>query len=521
MPNFKIGMAILAYERPDYLQVCLDSLFQSNLYNYDITFLIQDDGSSDPRVRSIIEKERDSQYKIIRSFTPKGHNSWGAAFNKAVKKLLELDNFDIIGTCDSDALFHPDWLDHTLKVCLWAKENHQQNILGPFSSFNSSDYAFHRVLGEYESPFGGYVVKERMGALNYFFFKDDFLKLGYFKEDKNDETLMTMEFKKKKVRNFCTTMSTVEHVGQLSVLNQWRPTPVQKAVYGSNLAKNGWPEIIHDISTFGYLKDVKPAASLGKNVASGRQLDVVIPVIEKDTDVLPYVIKGVRDNLKHPLNEIIIVAPDSEKIKLISKNMRCRFVDESTVLPITKKEIHYQTQDYDRSGWLFQQLLKLSGRLISSQEFYLVLDADTVLIQPQVFEIDGRQLLLHSDEYHKPYFDLYTRLFGVAAPVFFSFVSHVMLFDQDKLHQIKTYLETKFGKPWYKAIIDNTDKNEVSGFSEYELYGQWMVQNYPNRITREYWFNVTLPRTELADFDSKKTELAKKYRMISFHDYIV
>ena len=239
--DFKIGMAILVHERPELLTLCLDSLFKTNLYNYDITFLIQDDGSTDGEIREIIEKERDSKYKIIRSYTQKGHNSWGAAFNKAMRSLMGIDNFDIIGSCDGDAFFHPEWLDQTMKVCLWAKKNHKNHLLGPFSSFNSSDFIFHQILESYDSPYGRYVVKKRMGALNYFYFREDFIKLGFFEEHKDDETLMTDKFKQMRVRNFCTETSYVEHLGRSSVLDKWRPKTVgNNAAYALNLARQGW-----------------------------------------------------------------------------------------------------------------------------------------------------------------------------------------------------------------------------------------------------------------------------------------
>lgn len=239
--DFKIGMAVLVHERPELLALCLDSLFKTNLYNYDITFLIQDDGSTDEKVRKVIEQGRDSKYKIIRSYTKKGHNSWGAAFNKAMRTLMGIDNFDIMGSCDGDAFFHPEWLDQTMKICLWAKKNHKDRILGPFSSFNSSDFIFHRILGTYDSPYGRYVVKERMGALNYFYFREDFIKLGFFEEHKDDETLMTDKFKQMRVRNFCTETSYVEHLGRLSVLDKWRPKEVgSNAAYALKPVRQGW-----------------------------------------------------------------------------------------------------------------------------------------------------------------------------------------------------------------------------------------------------------------------------------------
>ncbi|HPM02006.1 MAG TPA: glycosyltransferase, partial [Candidatus Cloacimonadota bacterium] len=212
--KYKIGMAVLAYERPEYLEICLNTLFKTNLYDYDISFYIIDDGSVNSKVKEIIEHERDPKYNIKRYFTPKGKNCAGAAINKALNIMLNSDNFDIIGWCDPDALFHPEWLDKTMKICLWAKQNHKDHILGPFSSFNSSDFDYHVVFGDYESPYGKYVVKRQMGMLNYFYFKEDLTKLGFFPENKDDETLMTKKLDQLGVRNFCTYESWVEHIGQ-------------------------------------------------------------------------------------------------------------------------------------------------------------------------------------------------------------------------------------------------------------------------------------------------------------------
>lgn len=223
--NFKIGMAVLAHERPEYLEACLDSLFRTKLHDYDITFLLQDDGSKDPKVKEIINKERDPKYKVVRYFTKKGHNSWAGAFNKAIKELLEIDNFDIVGSCDSDALFHPEWLNKTMKICLWAKKHHQEHTLIKFSSFNSDQWEFHKILGTYKSPYGKYVVKERMGDLNSFYFTKDLLKIGSYEESKDDETIMTEKFKRLELRNFCTEKSYIEHLGKISILDKWRPVP--------------------------------------------------------------------------------------------------------------------------------------------------------------------------------------------------------------------------------------------------------------------------------------------------------
>lgn len=519
--DFKIGMAILVHERPEMLELCLDSLFKTNLHNYDITFLIQDDGSTDTKIREIIEKGRDSKYKIVRSYTPKGHNSWGAAFNKAMRKLMEIDDFDIIGSCDSDAFFHPEWLDGTMKACLWAKKNHKDHILGPFSSFNSSDFAFHKILGKYISPFGNYVVKERMGALNYFYFKEDFIKLGFYEEHRDDETLMTEKFTRLRVRNFCTETSYIEHIGRESVLDNWRPTPVGRGiVYGMNLVKYGWPYDLETIGTLGYYRFIKDSVSTGEAVSSDIMLDVVFTVAEKDLNVLPYAIAGVKENLKHPIARIIVIAPDSEKIKTLCDGFDCRFVSEDSVMPITKKDINYTVKGLDRSGWLYQQFLKLSADSCCSQEYYLVIDADTILITPQVFEVKGKTILLHSDEHHQPYFDLYKKLFSMDSPSDLSFVSHQMLLRKKRVLELKMEIENRFNDVWFNVILNNINRSESSAFSEYETYGQWMLSNYENEIIREYWENNTITRQRLSELEAIKKELAGKYRSISFHSYM-
>lgn len=520
--DFKIGMAVLSHERPEYLKLCLDSLFKTNLYNYDITFLINDDGSKDPQVQEIINQEHDPKYKIFRYFTPKGPNCAGAAINKAVHNLLEVDDFDVIGWCDPDAVFHPEWLNKTMKICLWAKENHKDNVLGPFSSFNSSDYKFHKILGTYKSPFGNYVVKRQMGMLNYFYFKEDFVKLGYFEENSADETMMTDRFEKLGVRNFCTETSYIEHIGQKSVLNQWRPVPIKRAVHGMNLAKGDWGMDMKKVSPYGYYRYLKNNQCFcpGGEIKSEKAVDVVIPVIRKDLATVPLTVKSVRKYLKHPIGNIYIIGPDDEAIKDFCEKNKCVFKDEDSVLPIKLSDLKIKAGGLNRSGWIFQQLLKLNSDTISDKPYIYVIDADTILLKPQKFEHMGKSLLLFSGQYHEPYYENYKRLFGeeITAPL--SFVCHQMLFEKEKLEEIKKSIEEKNeGKSWFKAIIDSLNLEEASSFSEYETYGNWMFKNYPNEIILEYCFNKSLPRKLLKTINLDSNKYAIDHRSASFHAY--
>lgn len=259
------------------------------------------------------------------------------------------------------------------------------------------------------------------------------------------------------------------------------------------------------------------------------KIDILIPVIEKDLEVLPYVIDSARKHIRHQIGDIIIVAPETSKIKRLCFQKNSKFINENSVLPITKKDIDYSPKrrniKVDRSGWLFQQLLKLSGDTLSSQESFLVLDADTVLIRPHVFESNGKTVFFYRKLYYKPYFDTYKRLLGEDAdgPVQSKFfVSHYMFFKKKRVQELKKLIETKHNTDWYLAILNSMNKNQWDSFSEYETYGNFMMKNHLDEIILKPRRNLSLKRTSIKNFSKLNLkELATKnmVRSISFHSW--
>lgn len=258
------------------------------------------------------------------------------------------------------------------------------------------------------------------------------------------------------------------------------------------------------------------------------KIDILIPVIEKDLEVLPYVIDAARKNIRHPIGEILVVAPESSKIKKLSSAKNCKFINENSVMPITKRDIVYSPKRrntyIDRSGWLFQQLLKLSGDTLSKNEGFLVLDADTVLISPHVFERDGKSVLFYRSLYYKPYFETYRRLLGedAAGPArSIFFVSHYMFFKKKRLQELKKLIESKHKTDWYTAVLNSMNKNKWDSFSEFETYGNFMMKNHPREIILKPRQNLILTRSSLKNLAKIEKELANRYhiRSVSFHDW--
>ena len=140
-------------------------------------------------------------------------------------------------------------------------------------------------------------------------------------------------------------------------------------------------------------------------------IDVVIPIVAKDLLSLPLCLEGIRHCVANRVKDIYIVAPRQQEIMAFCQDNGLVFVDENTVFGYSPMSLHVITNDgRDRSGWLFQQFVKLSGK-IGSCQYYLCIDADHVLIRPHVFLTDKDETVFYlSYEENQFYYDMIHRL---------------------------------------------------------------------------------------------------------------
>ncbi|MBT2770878.1 hypothetical protein J7J47_01355 [Halomonas sp. ISL-60] len=255
----------------------------------------------------------------------------------------------------------------------------------------------------------------------------------------------------------------------------------------------------------------------GLQINSAPMIDVLIPAIEKDLNTLPLVIDNIRRYVQHPIGRIYIVSPASNKIRKLCSSKKCIFVNERTVLPITKNDIHYHSSRWNRSGWLYQQLLKMNGDHIVKAKHFLVMDADTVLIKPHSFTVESKTVFYCRDWSQPEYFNTYRKLLGMKAPRPRSFVTHYMLFEKPKLSALKKKIEDIHQLPWYKAVISNINKKQQFGFSEYETYANFMYTKSPGSMILKSSMNKSLNINASSLKEQEIRKLALKYRSLSFH----
>ncbi|MEK3771955.1 DUF6492 family protein [Paenibacillus sp. FSL R5-0887] len=246
-------------------------------------------------------------------------------------------------------------------------------------------------------------------------------------------------------------------------------------------------------------------------------IDVLIPAIEKDLQTLPHVIDAVRKQVKHPIGRILIVAPKKKRMIEFCRTKGCTFIDENTVLPITKKDIHYRSRTWERSGWLFQQLLKLNGDKLCTADYFLVIDADTVLITPHHFRANGKTLFYSRNWSQPQYFVTYRKLMGRKVTAKSSFVTHYMLFERSQLAQMKREIEAKHQMPWYRAILHSMNRSKQFAFSEFETYANYLYSKNREGMKIQKARNKGLHMNAGQLSKQKVNQLAEKYRSLSFH----
>ncbi|WP_339273127.1 DUF6492 family protein [Paenibacillus sp. FSL W8-0426] len=247
------------------------------------------------------------------------------------------------------------------------------------------------------------------------------------------------------------------------------------------------------------------------------RIDVLIPAIDKDLNTLPHVIDSVRRHVRHPIGRIYIVSPESSGIRKLCSRKNCTFVNERTVLPFTKDDIHYQSYRWNRSGWLYQQLLKMNGDRVVKAQHFLVIDADTVLIRPHSF-MTGNKTAFYCRDWSQPeYFNTYRKLLRSKAPRPRSFVTHYMLFEKTELASLKKKIETIHRLPWYKAILSSINKKKQFGFSEYETYANYMYSSHAERMILRSSKNKSLSKDASSLSNQEIRTLSRRYRSLSFH----
>jgi len=267
------------------------------------------------------------------------------------------------------------------------------------------------------------------------------------------------------------------------------------------------------------LEDSRAVRIVSRSPVSGEPtIDIVIPCHEKDAWILPRAISGARRNVLHRIGSVVVVAPESRKIQSVCRRLDCEFVLEDVAAPLPRRDVNCNVNGRDCSGWIYQQLIKLSADRVSKADYILVLDADTVLIRPHVFRKCEQTILFVTPEGRGNYCAAYARLLALPWLHSDSFITHYMLLERQKLAELRDAIEAVMKQPWYSAILATADAaTDASFFSEYETYGNFCLVNYVDEFLLERADNLALPPSWIATLPL--IVLAGRWRSVSLHHY--
>lgn len=225
---------------------------------------------------------------------------------------------------------------------------------------------------------------------------------------------------------------------------------------------------------------------------SDTSISVVIPCHPKDSALLSVVLEGLEKNCLNNISEVIIVSPTPLELEQ-NTNLNIRFLNDSQVANTNLLRIIKENFPQSHFGWVLQQVLKIQTAMIVSQnENTLVIDSDTIITKPTLFVDDNRQILNITREYHRQYIKQYQDFSKTSFDSGLSFVTHFQLWQQD-------ILEGLWGEDRLYEWLRCADKTSLSSMSEYQSYGSYLVEKFPQRFEFSRWGNSELSRTLIKD----------------------
>ena len=209
-------------------------------------------------------------------------------------------------------------------------------------------------------------------------------------------------------------------------------------------------------------------------------IDVVIPSTDKDLETLDLCIAGIRENCPKIRRVIVISAkPMTDQAEWFNE------ADYPFSIKDVEEQLHFEKtftkaeieKNKERTGWYFQQLLKLYAAFVipGISSNVLVLDSDTIFLKPVRF-LNKRSAGLYNPgiEYHPQYFDhaarllpgldrVHNQLFGIC---------HHMLFQKCVLKNLMAEVEALHKVPFWQAFCRCVAPEHTAGAgaSEYEIY---------------------------------------------------
>lgn len=256
-------------------------------------------------------------------------------------------------------------------------------------------------------------------------------------------------------------------------------------------------------------------------------VNIVITSTKKDLEITKYSIKyalKALKNLRVKNTYLIVPSNDLNSFKFLNKQINNLILIDEDTLEIAKLKKTIMEKFQDRGTWVFQQFIKLELCITNKNDYSLIIDADTLLLNPRNWINNQNQIILcPSYEYNDPYYKFLYKLNINIKKAEYSFVSHHIFIDPKYLSEIQSKLNKKNFLELAEYLIAEADSEDFSSMSvDYELYAQYVYSNKDNQFILSKWSNQKISR-KYAKFLLKNkfflVILSLFFNSISFHSW--
>jgi hypothetical protein len=261
-------------------------------------------------------------------------------------------------------------------------------------------------------------------------------------------------------------------------------------------------------------------------------MELLVVCGSQDTPILPLCIKSALQFSVNPVSKIMIVMCESD-VELTQKqfleinmfrNIPISIVSENDFIPL---DIRFQLKQKfeERYGWILQQVIKVNYVSQSQAKAVFVMDADTVLLQPLAgIDVNGNQHLSYSSEMQGSYREFLKQIRVPIRRPFFSTVTHHMIIQPAIMRELLMNSGMQDLDKLIEKLIRFNSKSAVSPISiDYEMYGQYLRSQYPNKINYSRFSNLSTRRSPEAFQEAEDIISGNKisnFRSFSFHGYL-
>lgn len=221
-------------------------------------------------------------------------------------------------------------------------------------------------------------------------------------------------------------------------------------------------------------------------------VSLLFPLAPKDLARAARAIPAVKALINHHVDRIYLVTPPSEEIADFCCQIGAEHVIETDVL--SEDVLKFQADNKRLNGWYRQQFIKLSFPYFLSDERVITFDSDTRPVRPVTFwDEKERTVFYSSDERNADFLRPVPTLLGAENTHPYSFVSHCMGFERERMLELHRLIEERSGQAWEKSILSCVHEDCLTGFSEFELYGNFMCKFHEDKKLLTYWYNRKVP----------------------------